>query len=478
MVDTLNLPLRDIDPDVFALISNEEKRQAESISLIPPENLIPRATLQPLSSVLANIGSDVPDAGGDDNNKPSFSHLARLEELCKRRALDAYGLYPSEWRVVVDVPSEYAGILTVYDAVVSMKKGRLLLVGGTTHDPAEVSPAPAATYFDQVTCPVSSNTGLVDYDDVQRLVDEHHPTLIMATAVACPRLIWYGRLKEIAVSSGALLGVDMSQIAGLVAGRIVPSPFGYADIVVTTAHETLRGPRGALIFYRRSSSRRPRTESGESLGDLESAFTQRRQLLLCEEPAYHTMAAIAVALRLAMQPDFYAYQAQAHRNACVLAEALRLRGHVIVTGGTDTHFVVVNVEAKGVMARHVEAVCAAAHLLVRPVLTKEADSAEACSMVQLGTAPMTTRGFLERDFEQVAIYFAEAIQIAQELRRKYASHTFAEYLDHLQTDPPDKLSQLREAAAQFALSFPSVGTQSRSDFARFPSREKHTVPPP
>lgn len=391
------------DVEVTALIAAEENRQRHWLNLIASENFMPRAVLEAQSSVLANKYSEG-YPGGRHYGGNVF--VDRLEILCQERALALYNLSPEAWGVNVQCLSGSFANIQVYHALLkphdrlmglSLTHGGHMSFGYQT-DKLKVSAV--STYFETLPYQLDLSTGRIDYDDLENVAERFRPKAIVAGASSYCRLIDYERLKEICQKVGAYLVVDMAHTAGQVAAGLFPSPYEYADVVTTATHKTLRGPRGAMIFFKKEY---------ESLINF-SVFPAYQG-----GPHNHTIAALAVALWQAKTPAFKSYQRQLMANAKSLEAALVRRGYELVSGGTDIHMVVVSLANKGVDGARVQAACERAHIAISPTAVP-GDKWSLPRAVRLGTTPMTTRGFTARDYDRVAALLDKVVNLSTRIQ--------------------------------------------------------------
>lgn len=266
-------------------------------------------------------------------------------------------------------------------------------------------------YFETFPYRLDESTGLIDYDKLRENALLYRPRIIIAGTSAYSRLIDYARMRAIADEVGAYLLADMAHISGLVAAGVVPSPFEHADIVTTTTHKSLRGPRGAMIFFRRGV-RSVDAKGRETHYDLENPINQSVFPGHQGGPHNHTITALAVALRQAQTPGFAAYQRDVLANARSLAAELSRRGFAIVSGGTDNHLVLVDLKPKGIDGARVERVLELAGVASNKNTVPGDRSALKPGGLRLGTPAMTTRGFGEKDFARVADVVARGVDIA------------------------------------------------------------------
>src|SRR5260221_207307 len=317
-----SLPLQDIDPEVFEIIQKEEHRQHDKIELIASENIVSRAVLEAQGSVLTNkYAEGLPGKryyGGCE-------YVDMVETLAIERAKELFG---TSWANVQPHSGASANIavftalLQPGDTILGM---RLDQGGHLTHgSPVNFS----GKFYNVHFYGVDKETGRIDYDELARLAREHKPKLITSGASAYPRIIDFARMRAIADEVGALLMADIAHIAGLVVAGEHPSPVGYAHVVTTTTHKTLRGPRGGLILT-----------NDEALAKLidSSVFPGTQG-----GPLMHVIAAKAVAFKEALEPSFKTYQQQIRKNAQAFAAALTNQGFVLFSGGTDNHLMLID----------------------------------------------------------------------------------------------------------------------------------------
>ena len=272
-------------------------------------------------------------------------------------------------------------------------------------------------YFETLPYRLDVKTGLIDYDGMEDLARLYRPKIIVAGTSAYSRLIDYARMKKLCDEIGAFLLSDMAHISGLVAGKVIPSPFHHADLVTTTTHKSLRGPRGAMIFYRKVV-RKPRGKKNEDVYDVESAINASVFPGHQGGPHNHTITALAVALKQAQGPEFQEYQNQVLVNAKALAGRLGGSkdegglGYNIVSGGTDNHLVLVDLNARGIDGARVERVLELVGVASNKNTVPGDKSAMKPGGLRMGTPAMTTRGFLAEDFERVADVVHRAVSIA------------------------------------------------------------------
>jgi glycine hydroxymethyltransferase len=382
-------PLADVDPEIAHAIDREVDRQARTLELIASENFVSEAVLQALGSVMTNkYAEGLPGKryyGGCE-----FVDIA--ESLAIARAKK---LFNAE-HVNVQAHSGSQANQAVY--VTAMKPGDTMLGMSLAHGGHLTHGHPlnfSGRMYKVVSYGVRQDTETIDYDELERLAMEHRPKLIVAGASAYPRIIDFERLAAIARQAGTLLMVDIAHIAGLVAADLHPSPFPHADFVTTTTHKTLRGPRGGAVFCR-----------------AQFAKEIDRNVFPCLQggPLMHVIAAKAVCFQEALQPDFKEYQRQILSNAGTLAEALAAEGFRIVSGGTDTHLMLVDVFSRKVTGKDAqEALERAAITVNKNAIPFDSNPPAIASGIRVGTPAVTSRGMQEPQMRLIAHWISEVL---------------------------------------------------------------------
>jgi glycine hydroxymethyltransferase len=385
--------LRDTDPEVALLLDAEFERQSETICLIPSENYVSRAVLEALGSVLTNKYSE----GYPGKRYYEGQQVVdRLEPLAIERAKRLFGVAHANVQPYSGSPANlaiYLACLEPGDTVIGMA---LPMGGHLTHG---WNVSITGKWFRSVQYGVRRETGRVDLGDVRELALRERPKLIFCGGTAIPRTIDFEGFAEIAHEVDAILVADIAHVAGLIAGGAHPSPVEYADVLSTTTHKTLRGPRGAMLMC------------GE---DHASALDRAVFPGLQGGPHNHTTAAIAVALEEALQPEFTDYALRVVANAKALASGLLERGFDLVSGGTDNHMILVDLTSKGLPGK------LAAHALDRAHITTNYNTVPFDprrpfdpSGIRLGTPAVTTRGMTPDEMDPIARWIDEGIEAAK-----------------------------------------------------------------
>ena len=385
----MNLPLREVDPDIAEIIKLEGRRQAEGLELIPSENFVSEAVMEAAGSVLTNKYAE-----GYPGKRyyGGCEFVDRAEVLAIERAKKLFGAEHANVQPHSGSQANtavYMSTLQPGDTVLGMN---LAHGGHLTHGhPLNFS----GRMYKFVPYGVTRETELIDYDEVDRLAREHKPKMIVAGASAYSRIFDFVRFAEIAKAVGALLFVDMAHIAGLVAAGVHPSPVPHADFVSTTTHKTLRGPRGGLVLCR--------AQYAKELDKLMFPGIQGGPLM-------HTIAAKAVCLKEAMEPEFRAYQEQVVMNARALAAAMAKHGFRIVSGGTDNHLFLVDIQSRGLTGKDAQPGLDRAGITVnKNAIPFDPLPPMTASGIRMGTPAITTRGMREADMEKIAAWIAEVL---------------------------------------------------------------------
>ncbi|KAH8904551.1 glycine hydroxymethyltransferase [Coniochaeta sp. PMI_546] len=457
--EMLEKSLLDSDPEVAEIMKKEVQRQRESIILIASENVTSRAVFDALGSPMSNKYSEgYPGARYYGGNQ----HIDEIELLCQRRALEAFHLDPAKWGVNVQCLSGSPANLQVYQAIMP-PHGRLMGLdlphgGHLSHgyQTPQRKISAVSTYFETMPYRVNLETGIIDYDELQRNALLFRPKILVAGTSAYCRLIDYERMRKIADSVGAFLVVDIAHISGLVATEVIPSPFLYADVVTTTTHKSLRGPRGAMIFFRKGvRSTDPKTGK-ETLYDLENPINFSVFPGHQGGPHNHTITALAVALKQAATPEFKAYQEQVVANAKALENKFKELGHKLVSDGTDSHMVLLDLRQFNLDGARVEAVLEQINIACNKNSIPGDKSALTPCGIRIGTPAMTSRGFGVADFEKVAAYIDESIKICKEVQAGLPkeANKLKDFKFKVASSEVTKINELKKEIADWCLTFP------------------------
>ena len=382
--------LSESDPELYASISSELGRQRNEIELIASENIVSRAVMEAQGSVMTNKYAEG-YVGRRYYGGCQYVDIA--EALAIKRACQLFNCKFANVQPNSGSQANQAVMLALLkpgDTTLGMD---LASGGHLTHGAA---PNQSGKWFNAIQYGVRIQDNLLDYDQVQALATEHQPKMIIAGGSAVPRQIDFKRMREIADSVGAYLHVDMAHFAGLVAAGVHPSPFPYADVATTTTHKTLRGPRGGLILTNNE--------------DLAKKFNSAIFPGIQGGPLMHVIAAKAVAFGEALRPEFKQYQAQVILNAQALADQLIKGGLDIVTGGTDTHVMLVDLRPKGVTGNIADKALGRAHITCnKNGIPFDPEKPMVTSGLRLGTPAGTTRGFGEAEFRTIADLIVEVL---------------------------------------------------------------------
>jgi len=452
--------LKDLDPEVYEIIQKEQQRQHKGIALIPSENYTTHAVSQALGSVMTNKYSEgYPGQRYYGGNE----FIDMSEELCRKRALECFKVSPADWGVNVQPLSGSPANFQVYTALIKPHDrimGLDLPHGGHLSHGFEIPGkkiSATSLYFEQMPYRLNEATGIIDYDKLQENALLYRPKILIAGTSAYSRHIDYERMRKIADSCGAILLADMAHISGLVAGGVVPvSPFQYADVITTTTHKSLRGPRGAMIFFRRGQKGTDK-KGNPIMYDFEDKINQAVFPGLQGGPHNHTITALAIALKAASSPEFNAYQVQVLKNSAAMAKALTSKGYQLVSGGTENHLVLVDLRDKGVDGARVERVLELADINCNKNTVPGDKSALQPHGLRVGAPAMTTRGLVEKDFEQIVQFVDRGIKITQEIKTANPTHKLKDFKAVVVESPPPALAALKKDVQEWASKFEMPG---------------------
>ena len=381
-------------------------------------------------------------------------YIDQIEELCKKRALAAYHLDPAKWGVNVQPYSGSPANLAVYTGLLkpgSRMMGLDLPSGGhLTHGYYKYNPktgvrkslSGSSIFFETFPYHVNAETGLVDYDFLEQTAAIYRPQLIICGASAYPREWDYARIRKVADDSNALMMMDMAHISGLVATGEAANPFEYCDIVTTTTHKSLRGPRAGMIFFRKD-------ERGFEQKINDAVFPG-----LQGGPHDHQIAAIATQLKEVATPEFKEYCIQIKKNAKALAEAMMAKGYKLCTDGTDNHLILWDVRPLGLTGSKIEKVCDLINISLNKNTVHGDRSAQSPGGVRIGTPALTTRGLKEADFAKIADFLERVVKISLDVQAK-AGKKLVDFVAALPAN--EDIPVLANEVATFATSFPMPG---------------------
>jgi len=387
--DRMSLPLNEVDPQVAAAIDNEVRRQHEGLELIASENFVSEAVLEAMGSVFTNKYAE-----GYPGKRyyGGCEYADMVEELARERAKKLFG-------------AEHANVQPHAGSQANMEAFAAVLQPGDTILGLNLSHGGHLTHghhlnfsgktYRIVPYGVTKETETIDYDDLEKLAEKERPKLIIGGGSAYPRIIDFARMRQIADKVGALYLVDMAHFAGLVAGGVHPSPVPHAHIVTTTTHKTLRGPRAGMILSKQQFA-----------AAIDKVVFPGMQ----GGPLVHIIAAKAVSFLEAMQPEFKDYARQIVANATVLAETLAAEGFRIISGGTDTHLMLVDVFSKGILGSEAEKALGEAAITVnKNAIPFDVNPPLKPSGIRIGTPALTTRGMKKAEMRQVGRWISEAL---------------------------------------------------------------------
>ncbi|KAL4716234.1 hypothetical protein ACJJTC_004728 [Scirpophaga incertulas] len=458
----LNGSLRETDPQLYEIIKKENGRQISGLEMIASENFTSVSVLECLSSCLHNKYSEgMPHQRYYGGNE----YIDEIEILAQNRSLQAYRLNSEEWGVNVQPYSGSPANFAVYTGIVE-PHGRIMGLdlpdgGHLTHGFFTPTKKISATsiFFESMPYKVDPKTGLIDYDKLAESAKLFKPRLIIAGISCYSRCLDYKRFKQIADENGAYLMADMAHVSGLVAAGVIPSPFEYCDIVSTTTHKTLRGPRAGVIFFRKGV-RSVKANGTKVMYDLESRINQAVFPGLQGGPHNHAIAGIATCMNQAMSTDFVEYQKQVIKNAQRLCKGLMSKGYEIATGGTDVHLVLVDMRSVGLTGAPAERILELCSIACNKNTVPGDKSALNPSGIRLGTPALTTRGLKEADIDEVVKYIDKSLNIAKDIV-KVSGLKLVDFNKaiHDNTNFRSRIESLKTEVENFSRTFPMPGVE-------------------
>ncbi|MBA0739087.1 hypothetical protein Gogos_012385 [Gossypium gossypioides] len=421
-------PIHVADPDVFDMMEQEKKRQFMGIELIASENFVCRAVMEALGSHLTNKYSEgMPGARYYGGNQ----YIDEIETLCWKRALEAFGLDAENWGVNVQPYSctsanfaVFTGLLLPGDRIMGLDTPS---GGNTSHGyytPNGRKVSGASIFFESLPYKVNPQTGYIDYEKLEERALDFRPKILICGGSSYPREWDYARFRQIADKCGAVLLCDMAQISGLIAAKEAANSFEYCDIVTSTTHKSLRGPRGGIIFYRKGK----KPKKGCMLlsqGDCNEQYDFEEKINFAVFPSLqggphnNHIAALAIALKQVATPEYKAYMQQVKKNAQALASSLLRRKCKLITGGTDNHLLLWDLRPFGLTGKIYEKVCEMCHITVNKIAIFGENGVITPGGVRIGTPAMTSRGCLESDFDTIASFLLRAAHIASMMQRDH-----------------------------------------------------------
>jgi len=455
---TMNQHLKEADTEVYSIIRNEKERQKKNLEMVASENYTSLSVLDCMGSCLHNKYSEGQPGqryyGGNE-------YIDQLERLAQNRALALYNLDPEKWGVNVQPYSGSPANMAVLTGVVE-PHGRIMGLdlpdgGHLTHGfyTAKMKVSASSIFFESLPYKVNPATGLIDYDGLEASATLFKPKMIIAGISCYSRYLDYARFKQIADLNGSYLMADMAHVAGLVATGLHPSPFEHCDIVTSTTHKTLRGPRAGIIFFRKGVRSVDRN-GVEIKYDLENRINMAVFPGLQGGPHNHAVGGIAVAMKTATTEEFKQYQIHVVANARAVSASLIKLGYKVVTGGTDIHLVLVDMRKSpgSLSGAKAEFILEAVSISCNKNTVPGDKSALNPSGIRLGTPSLTTRGLVDTDMDTVVDFLHRAFTLAVEVE-KVSGPKLVDWKKRVKEDPDtvQKVKEIQDAVEKFAVTF-------------------------
>ncbi|CAG7865011.1 unnamed protein product [Brassica rapa] len=449
--------LSEADPEIHDFMEKEKQRQFRGIELIASENFVCRAVMEALGSHLTNKYSEgIPGARYYTGNQ----YIDQIEILCQERALQAFGLHHEHWGVNVQPYSctsanfaVFSGLLLPGERIMGLDSPSGGHMSHGYYTPGGKKVSGASIFFESFPYKVDPRTGYIDYEKLEEKALDYRPKILICGGSSYPRDWDFPRFRYVADKCGAVLMFDMAQISGLVAAKESPNPFDYCDIVTSTTHKSLRGPRGGIIFYRRGlKGKKQSINLNHCESNIQYDFEEKINFSVFPSlqggPHNNHIAALAIALKQAASPEYKAYMRQVKKNAKALASALISKNCKLVTNGTDNHLMLWDLTPLGLTGKVYEKVCEMCHITVNKVAIFSENGVISPGGVRIGSPAMTSRGCLESDFETMAEFLYRAALIASAAQREQGKSLKSIY--HCK-DIADLRNQVEAFASQFAM---------------------------